>query len=310
MAEMAAWQFTVIPDNHQTTRGLIMCIIIEKKQGFTISSEWHKEFFRGNSDGFGLVHWPDGIGRPPKVKRSLSLGRAEQHLQSVGEAPAIVHYRMATHGETCKAMTHPFQIAEGVYFIHNGIMDAPDHLDTTYSDTAAFAELVLQPLLDVVPHGKRPTFIRSGAFRFLLERHLGHGNRAVICDSNGWVTYNNALWHTLPNDEHAGGLGGIRLSNTYAWANPYKPPVNKQLIKNRTASWSWQPVPRSTSSNVAVIDSHDKYNQEFPLWGGVELTKAEAQSLSYDELLEWVEASPLEVASLMYDLLGENPSYF
>lgn len=275
-----------------------MCIIIEKKQGFTISSEWHSTFWSRNPDGIGIVYWPDGFGNPPSVKRSLDKNRAFQHLQAVGDAPAVVHYRMATHGEVTKGMTHPFKIADGVYFIHNGIMEAPLHSDESYSDTASFAELVLQPLLASVPVQKRPDFVRSFAFRYLLEQHLGNGNRAVICDKHGWIVFNQQLWHTLPDNDKAGGLGGLRLSNTYAWTNPYALPVTPK----QAAGWHWEYPKKETmkaSTNVERID----WPQNSNIWEDVDMTEVEAAQLPYSELADWVEGNPLGATELLYDLL-------
>lgn len=282
-----------------------MCIIIEKKAGFTISSEWHKAFWSRNPDGMGAVYWPDGIGRPPKVKRSLSSERAWQHLQAIGDKPAIVHYRMATHGDVTKVMTHPFTIAEGIYFIHNGIMDAPLHSDASYSDTAAFAELVLQPLIASIPQKSQGAFLRSFAFRYLLEQHLGNGNRAVICDKYGWVVFNQQLWHTLPDNGQAGGLGGLRFSNTYAWSNPYALPVAKAT---KPVNWYLKPekeLPKEPKqSNVELVD--------YPVNGlTYSLTEAEARQLPYSELVDWVEYNPLDATELLYDLLHDRDlSYF
>lgn len=229
-----------------------MCIIVEKPQNVAIPKAWHSEFWLKNSDGMGVVYWLAG---KPVVWKTLDKRAAWVFLQSLADKPAIIHYRMATHGDVSLDMAHPFEIIKGFYFIHNGIVEAPADKDRTLSDTARLVKHVLRPLLE---NAENPSqYVRSGSFRFVLEKLLGSGNRAVICDAAGHVLYNRHLWHKL--SKLAGNLADVWVSNTYAWSYPYnKPRVPVANGQAFTMPESWRaktvtPPTKSAAASAAVF---------------------------------------------------------
>lgn len=267
-----------------------MCIIVEKSAEHEICSTWHNEFWANNSDGMGVVFWQSG---KPCVFKATDKKAAHIFLQSLKGKPAIIHYRYATHGSKGLDMVHPFEIIKGVYLIHNGIVDAPHDVDKTQSDTARLARHVLRPLLN---DSINPCeFVRSPAFRFLFESLLGNGNRAVICDARGYVTYNDDLWHTLPQDEKkAGTLAGARLSNTYAWENPHQTKAKgKGKASGNPALAHWDRIP---------TDFEDY--KPMPAWEskGYDL-ESELAAMPYGELLDWVSDNPFDATDLLAEYL-------
>lgn len=229
-----------------------MCIIVEKPQNVAIPKAWHSEFWLKNSDGMGVVYWLAG---KPVVWKTLDKKAAWVFLQSLADKEAIIHYRMATHGTVSLDMAHPFEIIKGFYFIHNGIVEAPADKDRTLSDTARLVKHVLRPLLE---NAENPAeYVRSGSFRFVLEKLLGSGNRAVICDAGGHVLFNRHLWHKLSS--LAGLLSGVMVSNTYAWSYPYgKPKVTTYPGQDWTMPHDWrqkpvQPPVKSAAASAAVF---------------------------------------------------------
>lgn len=264
-----------------------MCIIVEKAAHHEICNTWHNEFWSNNSDGMGVVFWQAG---KPCVFKATDKKAAFIFLQSLKGKPAIIHYRYATHGSKGLDMVHPFEIIKGVYLIHNGIVDAPHDTDKTQSDTARLARHVLRPLLN---DSINPCeFIRSPAFRFLFESLLGGSNRAVICDARGYVTYNDDLWTTLPdNADKAGSLAGARLSNSYAWENPYSPPVKKGKASGNPAdAFAWDRIPDYSISDYAPM----------PAWESKGYDNAsKVASMEYGELIDWVSDNPFDAADLI-----------
>lgn len=293
-----------------------MCIIVEKKQGVTIPQSWHNEWWVNNSDGMGVVFWEAG---KPCVFRTLDKQAAFDFLGKL-DGEAIIHYRFATHGTKTLDMAHPFEIIKGVYFIHNGIVDAPADEDASLSDTARLVRHVLRPMLD---NAINPVeFVRSTSFRFLLEKLLGTSNRAVICDEAGYVIYNEKAWHTL--SERAKGLSGTRVSNTYAWDYPDSKTKGGGQKGNPAAydTSVWDSVPaRAVATKVTSVgydpvwdqvrfddlDEFDESPTNRAVVKGVDVAPTTAEdlyNLRYDELIDCLADFPVESADIVYDLLA------
>lgn len=294
-----------------------MCIIVEKMEGVKITKEWHEEWWVNNSDGMGLVFWEAG---KPCVFRTLDKQAAYDFLCKL-DGKAIIHYRYATHGNVSLDMAHPFEIIKGVYFIHNGIVDAPHDTDASLSDTARLVRHVLRPMLD---NAINPVeFVRSASFRFLLEKLLGTSNRAVICDEVGYVVYNERLWHVL--DGRAKSLSGTRVSNTYAWDYPSTEKVGSGPKGNPAAASAsvfsqWDDV-GYRASKTAVGTPTKGYDKVWDSvqWDDLDVTPVGASvkgvdiaptsaddlySLRYDELVDCLMDYPVESADIVYDLLA------
>lgn len=202
-----------------------MCIIVEKKQYDNITRPWHDEFWASNQDGMGavIVNPEGGF----TVLKSMNKEDAWNIVEEVNRQglEAYVHYRMATHGDIDLDMCHPFIInhptAGDIAVIHNGILyNTPDLGDKSHSDTHQFVYGVLaEMLLAITDPESVYSFIRSFGFDFIIEDYLGTQNRLVIIDNEGAVTFNDTIWHT----KRGGDLDGVRLSNTYAWADIDQP---------------------------------------------------------------------------------------
>ncbi len=136
--------------------------------------------------------------------------------------PVIAHFRIRTHGLTSAALTHPFNVSPTVAIAHNGIFNIslPKDLKEDASDTSYFAHAVLAELA--------PGWHKNGAYKFLIEQYMGHGNKMVAMDNNGHVEIyceDKGTW-----DE------GVWFSNNSF--RGYKPYVAPKTDYNRTFNYS------------------------------------------------------------------------
>lgn len=139
-----------------------MCIIVIKPAGIkipattTIENCWYN-----NRDGAGFMYAKDGSVHIEKGYMSLKAFKAA--LKRLGKSidvvntPMVLHFRIATHGGTEAANTHPFPVTEKLPLLqmtkykaplavaHNGIIDIkPSQKDI--SDTMEYVINQLAPL--------------------------------------------------------------------------------------------------------------------------------------------------------------------
>jgi len=194
-----------------------MCLIIQRKSGEFVTKEFFQDVFVRNNDGWGIM-WISGTGERRKVKSKSGMTfegfwETYQSLEN-NDVECMIHFRMNTHGDTNLEMCHPFEVAPGVFMMHNGVVDVPFEYDQRNSDTWAFAELIVRPLLDGVD--KVDEAIRSPMFKHIIKKLIGTGNRMVFMDKNGPVFMETNNWSKTTK--------GLIVSNEYAYTldNPSK----------------------------------------------------------------------------------------
>jgi len=107
-----------------------MCVIIYKPIGVSLpSQELLQAAAQTNPDGCGMVS-------TNCTYKGLSPNRLIKAVQKCSEMePILIHFRLATQGSIRRKNCHPFYDAETkTFFMHNGIMLAPDYKDMTDSE--------------------------------------------------------------------------------------------------------------------------------------------------------------------------------
>ena len=109
-----------------------MCIIIFKPAGVSLpNTTIRRRCETSNPHGFGYA-------TPTKYYKTMNRSAFESQLCNIKKyEPAILHFRIATHGSLKRANCHPFRDSEsGVSFAHNGILNIKPIGDKTDSETA------------------------------------------------------------------------------------------------------------------------------------------------------------------------------
>jgi len=194
-----------------------MCVGIFKPAGKKIDKETLKACFQANPDGAGFA-WFNG------KQIVLSKGYfnfddwARQVKKIPVEAPALLHARIRTHGETSAANCHPFPVSanpkaletqdcvikSGFVAIHNGIisgMKAANGVDIKHSDTMQFIAQILAPFI------KKFDPMKGLGYRIVDQ--LIDGSRFALMEAHNG---NVALYGDWDNDEKT----GLYFSNN-AW---------------------------------------------------------------------------------------------
>jgi len=118
-----------------------MCLAIYKKAGAVVPSENIITASKSNNDGFGVAV---ALGEKLHIVRSMRVGDIVNTLEKFRDFPALVHLRMATHGEKNTDNCHPFLVDDSTAFIHNGVVTIPTP-EKKFSDTWHFANLIVRP---------------------------------------------------------------------------------------------------------------------------------------------------------------------
>ncbi len=241
-----------------------MCVAIHKPAGVVLTKADVENMYFQNSDGFGAAWMERG---QLKTFRSVpkSTDEAWQHYKSLHlkKYPAIIHYRLATHGSVRVDNSHPFPVIDGMFMIHNGILDVRGlGLDCSgdRTDTEAYIERYLRPVLATT---STPfDLIHEPSFLSMVGEHIG-GNKFVFLTSDGRVSIAN---REMGEDIKRQG-GRFWASNTH-WEHSILDYENYT-----SSSWGWgaskkeaRAVSKAMRSSSTLLTSHD---DEVRLYGTI-----------------------------------------
>ena len=153
-----------------------MCLIIHKPAGLRIPHDLLIAAARLNADGWGLMGHDAGGQRLLQRHSQLEIEELLETEEELAHAEYALHLRRRTRGRIDLDNTHPFEVDEGVYLMHNGTLQF-DEGPAGDSDTRSFSELVLRPL-----SRRYPGLLVDREFLHLLELSLSPQNKAVLYD--------------------------------------------------------------------------------------------------------------------------------
>jgi hypothetical protein len=178
-----------------------MCILIHQPKGYTFSFSQFADFYGRNPDGFGAI-----VPSERAVIKSLAGVKKLYKLykERVSGKEAVLHFRMRTHGAINASNCHPYKLTKekDFWLMHNGILSGWDYIDelSAKSDTRQFCDKNAELLINNID---------NEAFKLILGKSIGNGNKFAIVDDKGII-------HII--NRHAGVVvDGVWYSNTYAW---------------------------------------------------------------------------------------------
>ena len=167
-----------------------MCLAIYKPNGIEIAQRYLRHGFTNNMDGAGFAVCINN--KIAIFKGYTTFDEFMAAYKPHATRAAIIHFRIATHGETTTKNCHPFGLHDNRYaLIHNGIINIDTKFQKEMSDTWHFAELVLSPMLKTLAFD-------HPALKYLVETSIGTYNKIVMLRSDGaHVIYNEkqGAWH-------------------------------------------------------------------------------------------------------------------
>ena len=213
-----------------------MCLAIYKTAGGKVPAEHIVTASKTNEDGFGMAV---ALGDKIHMVRSMKVDPILKTLERFKDYPAIIHLRMATHGEKNEDNCHPFMVDDSTAFIHNGVLTMPTP-EKKFSDTWHFANLIVKPnqrgtagewlwsghaslnLHLLAGYTNKFCFLRADGKHLIVNEGAGHwdGERGVWYSNSSYKAYTSYTYPYAKNWETQTELGfsGVdsRLPSHYA----------------------------------------------------------------------------------------------
>jgi len=120
-----------------------MCVAILKPNKSTIDNKTIKQCWKKNPHGGGFMYVRDGkiviIKELSKVDNYIKLFREHEKFFN---GDVVLHFRIATSGETDLINTHPHKVNNNIYMVHNGIIERCEDINSKFSDTINFCTFI------------------------------------------------------------------------------------------------------------------------------------------------------------------------
>lgn len=207
-----------------------MCLIMYREKDMApVSREFYEDVWSRNNDGWGIM-WVNS-NKEIKVKKGLlfkDFWPMYRNLEA-SNVEMLVHFRFITAGHVTLDMCHPFKVTDDLYMMHNGTLDYPYKVAKDKSDSWAFANQIVRPIVTQCSNdpslmgmvggdlGDSTELVRSWWFERMMEKWCGSGNRLAFIDPEGITIIN-------PEKKWSKTTFGMTVSNDYAYTccNPTK----------------------------------------------------------------------------------------
>ena len=177
-----------------------MCVVIVKPQGRDLDLDTLRACWLANSDGAGIA-WSENDHLYIE-KGFMEWGTFKEFWKARSwiDVPAIVHFRIATHGAVDEDNTHPFWVfPDELAFAHNGMFSFNKESDIL-SDTQIFNRHVLKQL----PRN----FLGNAGIRLMMEDFVGLSSKLAFLSKDGELSLVNEGGGTWKDN-------GCWFSNSY-----------------------------------------------------------------------------------------------
>lgn len=288
-----------------------MCLIIHKKPDVEIPFEkiWSASVV--NPDGFGIAVADRG-----KLEVQKSWGGTPTDPEAVSRAleqtiglPTLIHFRFRTLGEKSLTNCHPFELKKSdgspIVFAHNGTLHSlldhaklsGIHVSEDASDSAAFAQGILQPLFERSPS---EDLLNDSLLLAILREYAGTTNVFSFMDGDG----KSLIINKTRGKEYDFGWASNEYSlNRKPPSTPSKP--NNALVVH--------PSIDQTAHNLKSILAKPSDERAYGLCPAHRETFEELTNISLEELQYYAEEDfltlckrwPDGAALLILDLLWE-----
>jgi len=246
-----------------------MCVIVYKPKDVTIDRETLHDCYLSNPDGIGYMHYPNGD-RRVRIHKGMDIESLITELDEI-DGEAVIHFRLATHGEVDEANCHPYPVTHDESILgaddvtvraaiaHNGIIRKWADQKDKWSDTARFVYRYLAH----IPRNKRHKALKKHAKndgqKFALMNAKGvrmYGDWEQVDD----VWFSNTMWQwTQP-------LQPFRFTNSTVYGGAYLEHPDTEYIDEWSDAvddnWfecdicgEWEQLPADIGDSVITQDS-------------------------------------------------------
>lgn len=215
-----------------------MCIAIWKPRGKEVSKNTLRECWRGNPHGMGFAFAKGGRLYVHKELFDFEAWyKKYQEMVEADDLPAIIHFRLATHGVVDIDNCHPFLVHKDLAVVHNGIINVKE-TGNGRSDTWHFVEI-----LKKLP---RKCLDNVESLSPLLKLSIG---------SSKLIFLNNSGEATIVNEDDGVWDGGVWYSNTAYKRSRYFYDWDEMVSGFRDLSWrKYRPIGLCQKCENSSID--------------------------------------------------------
>jgi hypothetical protein len=204
-----------------------MCLIAHRDTiGAHIPNDVIEYNLRSNPDGFGIAWREPGKGLVYERFGPENATGFRSLLKRIDSSPKeyVAHFRKATHGAKCAALSHPFEYRDPqgnkMLAFHNGVINIKTNGEAE-SDTSVFVKYVLAKL----PHG----WWKNSAMVWLVEESIGW-SRLLIMSEKEDIIINEDDWKRdggINYSTHPRGYTPPKSNlPSYLWFGKNDPKVN------------------------------------------------------------------------------------
>lgn len=178
-----------------------MCVIVHKPAGVAISDFDLYDMWQSNKDGAGLAFFR-ADGATVIHKGIMNINDLCVLVDKLVHTELVLHFRLATHGKTNKAQTHPFIVTDNIndakgtqavvfgkpVLFHNGVISGYGNED--HSDTVDFVVKTLSKIPDLSTQLDVLALIQ-GKYAVLAN---GQIHLVGTFEKHGKLTVSNTYW--------------------------------------------------------------------------------------------------------------------
>ena len=245
-----------------------MCVIVHVKAKQTVAKNILQNCYDHNNQGWGIMWAERG-----KINTVKDVASFEDFYKEWKEVPRhcerAIHFRIRTG--VCpinKDNCHPFQPAEDIGLMHNGIIQTP-MIENNMSDTYNFCKYELAPLIE-----DWPNFMQSEEFKKLMEvsEVTGYSKLLFMNSRGSTLRIRDNLWHKHDgvyfSNAHSiqkSHYVSSKYTNSYGTCG-YTGSSSLAAIKGRVST---NDTKFSSVSGYSYADSDwDYYDREYPVLVG------------------------------------------
>lgn len=181
-----------------------MCILIVSKKGALISEDEFKNCSKSNPDGTGWAYSYSNKVTCFKTyeDRNKIKELYNKYTDDCKGRPHILHFRIATIGDKCQRLAHPFKTNNGGAFAHNGTFSSLRELIINGdSDTLTFGKLHLDTIINITEESLKEieskcvssyckvAWLQPNGEIHLFGEKLGHYKDEVWFSNNSYKPY-------------------------------------------------------------------------------------------------------------------------
>lgn len=230
-----------------------MCVIMYGKVRNILKLDL-ESVWKANKDGAGVV-FP--ASKPEVIKGLMTF---DDLIAAISMFPVkrriCVHFRFGTHGADNAENTHPFQIGENSYLMHNGVIPGLAERGKGKSDTAIFSEILAK-----LPHNDQVALLQLISSKYLIcnkEQVSLIGNftakNKVMCSNLSWTFQPASVHYTGCGQKSYGGHRSNwpnRYDDEYAESNRPHYLADKRWCRFKR---EWVPIENEVVKSDPVVN--------------------------------------------------------